>query len=164
MIATNELDEDLEPNMEGQIEELVKLLDTDADALPLGPDATNAIGVIQDYIQDDSLFQRLRRAAKADPDNDAKPVIIGWMSENIDSDSAYEEVLDQIEQDESEQLPTTSPVTNPEPVPPPNEPSKMNSDNKDSEIKTPDISKEPISAPPIKEFDELSRIKQLAIK
>jgi hypothetical protein len=169
MIATNELDEDLEPNMEGQIEELVKLLGDDSEELSLGPDATNAIGIIQDYIQDDSLFQRLRKAAKADPDNDAKPVIIGWMSENIDSDSSYEEVLDQIEQKEPDSaeptdLPATPPATNPEPV----APSGNSTSNEAPPLgsapgemppgEMPD--QEQNAAPPLKE-DELERIKRL---
>lgn len=95
------ISENLLPSLDGQIEELVDLLKSDSDPIALGPDASNAIGIIEEYIQDSSLFKRLRKAAAADVDNDARPVIIGWMSEHSD-DSNFEEILKQLDSDSTD--------------------------------------------------------------
>lgn len=166
------LDEELEPNLGGQVEKLVELLDDSAEPMPLGPDATNAIGLLQDYIRDDSLYARLRRAAKADPDNDARSIVLGWMSENVDSDDMYNEVLDQVESSESEspsdmEAPPEMPAgggVKPEPVPPA---SSKNKEQPSDELELPKLpspdeqpQKQSSVNPPLEE--ELNRIRKLA--
>lgn len=98
----NFINEELDPNLQGQIDELISLLDSDSQALSLGPDASNAIGQLENLIQDPRLFKRLIRAAKADPNNDARPLIIGWMSENSDN-SIYTKVLDKLNIEDEEE-------------------------------------------------------------
>lgn len=164
------LDEELEPNLGGQVEKLIELLDDSADPMPLGPDATNAIGLLQDLIQDDRLYSRLRRAAKADPDNDARSIVLGWMSENVDDDSLYSEVLDQIESSESQlsadteepsELPSSGSVQ-PEPVPPSGGQQPTQGEQL-PELPPPDGTEQqkPAVAPPLEEA-ELNRIRKLA--
>lgn len=99
--ANSFLDEELKPSLAGQVDELVKLLGKDSDPLPLGPDATNVLGIIEDLIEDPSLTKRLVKAAHRDPNNDARPIIIGWMSENSDDDT-YQKILDKVEPEEEE--------------------------------------------------------------
>lgn len=98
--ANNFLNEELKPSLAGQVDELVELLGKDSDPLPLGPDATNILGIIEDLIDDEALTRRLVRAAEKDPNNDARPIIIGWMSENSE-DEVYQKILDQIEPEEN---------------------------------------------------------------
>jgi len=90
------LDEDLIPTQPGDIEELIQLLSDQSDPLFLGPDATNAIGQIKDYIEDSVLFNRLKNAS-GNPDTDAKTIIIAWMKEQPDNEN-LRKVLDGIEE------------------------------------------------------------------
>lgn len=117
--ANNFLNEELKPSLAGQVDELVELLGKDSDPLPLGPDATNVLGIIEDLIDDESLTRRLVRAAEKDPNNDAKPIIIGWMSENSE-DEVYQKILDQIEPEENaDNSEPAEPAPAPEPAPTP---------------------------------------------
>jgi hypothetical protein len=77
---------------ERQMEDLVELL---SDKISVGPNAEVAIGELRDVIEDEELYNRLKRAAKADPDADARPQIIAWMQEQ--NNQRYQNVLDQIE-------------------------------------------------------------------
>lgn len=77
---------------ERQMEDLVELL---SDKISVGPNAEVAIGELRDVIEDDELYNRLKRAAKTDPDADARPQIIAWMQEQ--NNQRYQNVLDQIE-------------------------------------------------------------------
>ena len=167
------LDEELEPNLGGQVEELIALLDDGAEPMPLGPDATNAIGMLQDYIRDDSLYDRLRRAAKADPDNDARPIVLGWMSENVESDDTYSDVLDAVESEAPSEPSKSEPdasmppsdTVQPEPVPPAGEPKQGKSSQKPTMSELPpelEMGKSSGVAPPIAEDEELQRIRSLS--
>lgn len=99
-IGMNSLQEavQLHEKMNGDVDELFNLLDDSSDPLPLGPDASNAIGVISEFIDDELLFRRLKRAAYADSNNDAKSIIIGWISEHVDDNEMFAEVLEKIEE------------------------------------------------------------------
>lgn len=162
------INEELDPNLQGQVDELVALLDDDSEPLSLGPDASNVIGQLDNLLQDNRLFNRLIRAAKADPNNDARPLIIGWMSENSDND-VYNKVLDRLESaDESEKEIESEPAKL-------EKDSKSNSNSEPETIASPDTdnsepesSEEDILASAMnseKENDsdsELSRIKDLS--
>lgn len=162
------LDEELEPNLGGQVEELIELLNDSADPMPLGPDATNAIGLLQDYIQDDRLYARLQRAAKADPNNDARPIILGWMSENVDDDGMYGEVLDFVESDEEPmqaEPPTQAPATPPSSgnavQPEPVSPTGSKQTENPSEPSPEDMKQQKSAPLPPLEETELRRIRSL---
>lgn len=162
------IDEDLQPSMTGQVDELIELLGPESEPLPLGPDASNVIGRIDELLQDDDLYERLQAAAEADPNNDARPVIIGWMSEHVDDDDAYEEVLSKIESSEPEMPENPEPpATEPSPSEEvPELPKKPSADamKKMPEMPSRDDKQSPEkmqSAPPLEESDELHRIRQL---
>lgn len=175
---TYSLDEELQPNLEGQLEKLISLLNDSAEPLSLGPDANNAIGAISDLIVDERLYSRLRKAASADPNNDARPIILGWMSEHVDSDEIYSDVLDSVEDEEESQSTNTEPSPNasvgtvPEPVPPPEtEKNPENSENA-ATVPPPEMSlpepkqsktSEPKSTvpPPLEEDSEIRRLRKL---
>lgn len=95
--ADSLVSEALDPDSPRQVEALVELL---SDMIPVGPNAEVAIGELNDVIEDDELYNRLRRAAKADPDSDARPQIIAWMQEQ--DDEKYRQALDKIEADDSD--------------------------------------------------------------
>jgi hypothetical protein len=157
----NMIDEDVTTGDEVQKQELTKLLSSDD--LYLGPDAANAIGKISDYIDDEELFDRLRKAA-IDPNNDARDIVIGWMKEQPTND-LYSEIVDDLEEKNSNDTP---PV---EPSPPKSE--KSTPPPKPKKAETPsDKPSPPIAgdsrnlppAPPLREsrHDELSRIRKLS--
>lgn len=98
--ANSIIDEELNPGLPGQIDDLMELIGPDSDPLPLGPDATNVIGQLNDVIEDDLLYNRLKKAARVDSNNDARPIIVGWMSEKNSSD--YKEILDKLEIQDSD--------------------------------------------------------------
>jgi hypothetical protein len=169
--ANDFLNEELKPNLQGQVDELIELLGADSDPLPLGPDATNVLGVLENLIDDDKLSQRLIRAAEADPNNDARPLIIGWMSEHSDDDM-YREVLDSVNPEEEESMPQETP---------PAEPSDANNNAADAaapieqpniemppeqEEPAPELPGLPGSAPkqqkPLKESADLQRLRVLS--
>lgn len=112
--ANDFLNEELKPSLTGQVDELVELLDKDSDPLPLGPDATNVLGILEDLLDDESLTKRLVKAAQRDPNNDARPIILGWMSENSD-DGVYQKILDKVEPEETAEKPEMN--TEPAPLP-----------------------------------------------
>lgn len=89
------LDEMLNPSQPGQQDELIALLGPDSDFMPLGPDASSAIGELAGILENDKLNSRLRRAAARDTDRDARSVIVGWMSEQ--SGDEYADILDAVE-------------------------------------------------------------------
>jgi hypothetical protein len=49
---------------------------------PLGIDALNVTNVLYDIVGDDDLFDSLAVAAAADPESDARPIVISWISDN----------------------------------------------------------------------------------
>lgn len=157
------VEEDLEPTQTGDIDALVELLSNDSEELFLGPDATNAIGQIKDYIDDDTLFNRLENAA-GDPNADAKTIIIAWMREQPDNQN-FSKVLDKLDDLDKEGLDTPA---KPEPTAKPNtEKSKPSSNNKSS-AQSKEIAQQPPrdldsmpSAPPLAE-NELARIRKLS--
>lgn len=97
--ANNLIDESLHPSTHGQIKDFVDLLNKDDDELALGPDAENIIGQIENLIQDKSLYDRLKKASKYNPDSSAKSIIIGWLEEH-GHDQHHREILDQLKKDE----------------------------------------------------------------
>lgn len=90
------IQEELEPTTGGQFDELIDLLGPDSDPMPVGADASSAIGELSDIIEDDTLNDELRRAAEADPDNDARPVIVSWLEKNR-GNAVYDRVLDELD-------------------------------------------------------------------
>ena len=95
--ATGVLDEMLKPTQPSQKDELIAMLGPDSKFMPLGPDASSAIGELSGILEDDELNDRLRRAAQRDTDRDARAIIVGWMSEQEGNE--YNEVLNVIEPD-----------------------------------------------------------------
>jgi len=100
--ADNIIDESIQPYTRVQSDELVELLGPNSEELPLGPDAINAIGELSDLIDDEELYDHLRRVAAADPDNDARPVIMSWIEEHSDQQE-YADILDQLSSDDEEE-------------------------------------------------------------
>ena len=98
--ADGVIEEALIPNQPIQKEELIELIGPDSESLPLGPDAANAIGELTGILENDSLNNRLQKAAERDSNRDARPIIIAWMSEQLNHD--YDEILDKIQSEESE--------------------------------------------------------------
>lgn len=140
--ADNIIQEELEPATRRQVQDLVELLGRDSEPMPVGADASSAIGELADIIEDENLNSELRQAAAADPDNDARPVIIGWMEQHRDN-PVYDEVLNKLENSGNDMKATPA---NTPPPPPPAAKSDM---------------KKPESMPELQEADELGRILQL---
>jgi hypothetical protein len=85
----------LRPAHAGQQDDLIGLLGPESEFMPLGPDASSAIGELDGILENKELFNRLRQAAKRDPNRDARAIITAWMSEQRGDD--YDEILDRIE-------------------------------------------------------------------
>ena len=140
--ANNIIDEALIPSQPDQQDTLIDLLGPDSDFMPLGPDGGSAIGELMGVLEDEELNDRLRTAAKRDPNRDAKPIITGWMSEQ--NGESYDQILDQIEprsdgdvdNDESEPEPD---VSSDEP--------EVSSDDQDQLPDLPPMPEEPGAAP-----------------
>lgn len=154
----HDINEELVPNMPGQIEELVDLLNSD-EKISLGPDASNILGQLDDIIQEPSLESRLQRAAEADPENDAKPIIIGWIQEHADQ-RVYQDILDQLSKTKAEV--STEPELSQEPRKPLRVQTRADKSGSIANPATQSSSVPPISAtPPILEDDEISRLRRL---
>jgi hypothetical protein len=95
--ADSIINERLKPSIPNQVQDLVSMLSDNGEKFPVGADAMNAIGKLEGTIEDDELYDRLEKAAAANPDNDAKSIIISWMTEHSD-DKIYSEVLEKINQ------------------------------------------------------------------
>lgn len=93
--------EDFDVETRGQKDELIDLLGPESEAMPVGPDAMSAIGELDGLINDDELNVRLKKAARNNPDSDARPIVIAWMQENAD-DPEFEKVLSKLEPEENE--------------------------------------------------------------
>jgi hypothetical protein len=106
--ADSIIQEELEPATRRQVQDLVELLGRGSEPMPVGADASSAIGELADIIEDESLNSELRQAAAADPDNDARPVIIGWMEQHRDN-PVYDEVLNKLENSGNEEQPQPTP-------------------------------------------------------
>lgn len=159
------LDEDLTPTQSGDVDSLADLLSDESEELFLGPDATNAIGQIKDYIEDDILFNRLENASD-DPNADAKTIIIAWMKEQPNNDQ-FRKVLTKIEEKQKEGgSETSSAKSNSEPVKPPSMPSKPNKPEqpnlKSTKPQSPESPESLPIAPPLEESYELIRIRKLS--
>jgi hypothetical protein len=120
--ANDIVSEVMHPTQEGTLDDLIDLLGSDSDFLALGPDGKNAINELNGILDNQSLYARLQKAGRSDPDQDARPIIIGWMQENA-TDEHYEDVLDKIEK-EQQVTPAAKPAPQPEQnkpktVPPP---------------------------------------------
>ena len=94
--ASNIVHEVLHPTAEGSLNDLVDLVGADSEFMTLGPDGKNAINEIEGIINEPALNSRLQKAGMSKPDQDARPIIIGWMQENA-KDKHYEEILAKIE-------------------------------------------------------------------
>lgn len=68
------------PDSDESINELSELL---AEELPIGVDAVNATAALYNIIGDDALFDLLGSASDEDPDADARPIILGWLENNM---------------------------------------------------------------------------------
>jgi hypothetical protein len=111
--ANNVIDEALKPDTDKKIDDILRLLDDESDEMPLGPDAINAIGELEDIIDNDNLNNRLRKAAASDPDNDARPIILGWIEEHADYPE-HEEILYKLNKSrDKEETPSLSAPTPP---------------------------------------------------
>lgn len=106
--ADNIVEETLGVGSNRQIDGLVELLSNE---LSVGPNAEVVIGELYDLIEDNELYDRLRRASKSNPNADARPQIIARMQEQ--NNENYRRVLDQIDiGDEQESPSTESPSQN----------------------------------------------------
>ena len=85
----------LRPAHAGQQDDLIGLLGPESEFMPLGPDASSAIGELDGILEDRELYNRLKQAAKRDPNRDARAIITAWMSEQRGDD--YDEILDKIQ-------------------------------------------------------------------
>jgi hypothetical protein len=157
------LEEDL--SNDAQVEELVELLSS-SEELPVGPDGINSIEQIKQYIDDDELFDRLRKAS-GNPDLDSKPIIIGWIEEHHDR-SEFKNVLDRLQEKENFSEPEDEVKNEPEPSNPVPEPSPMKQSPQKSQSMGSKSGQEPASskmgiAPPLDlKEDELARIRKLS--
>ena len=66
------------PDTTIEIDQLRQLMNK---ALPVGPDATNAVEQLYDLVSDDELFDQLGKLAQQDPSADARPVVVQRMKE-----------------------------------------------------------------------------------
>jgi hypothetical protein len=150
--ADSLVSEALDPDTPRQVEALVELL---ADMIPVGPNAEVAIGELEDVIEDDELYDRLRKTAESDPNSDARPQIIAWMQEQ--DDQRYRDTLDRIEDSDREEKEDES---DPEPATDNQEPVKVEPSQKSNND---DSNPEPAAdLPPIKEGDfMLENLKRL---
>lgn len=92
--ANDLVDESLglnEPNDEGQ------LLDLFNNEIPFGPNAQIVIAELDDIIEDDELYDRLRRGAANNPNGDARSQIVAWMQEQ--DTEQYRQILSKISTD-----------------------------------------------------------------
>jgi hypothetical protein len=142
------INEELLPVSGGQIDDLVDLVGRDSEPMPVGADASSAIGELEGIIDNESLYNELRKAAQADPDNDARPVILGWLEKNRDN-PVYDKILDKLEVPPTQQEPVQK-QQSPENLP---EPDKM------SAPKTSRAAENPNS---LAESDVLARLLKLA--
>lgn len=96
------------PELDKKIDDLLQIL-VDEDPYPVGADAMNIKGKLEDLIDDDgdrdNLFTKLEKIASADPDHDAKPAIISWLEEHSD-DKYYGDVLDKLDTASEKSIPT----------------------------------------------------------
>lgn len=94
----SEIVEGRSPELDKKIDDLIHILN-DEDPTPVGADAMNIKGKLEDIFDDeadkDNLFSKLERIARADPDHDAKPAIISWLEEHSD-EKYYGDVLDKL--------------------------------------------------------------------
>jgi hypothetical protein len=134
--ANEILDEALRPTQPEQRDDLVELLGPDSEYMALGANADSAIGQLQGVLQDDDLNQRLVNAASRNPNRDARPIIIGWMSEQSGED--YNEILRAVDPDSK----VDADAVKPEPK---KEPEQQPENNTSDEL--PDLP----DLPPIKE-------------
>lgn len=121
--ASDIVKEVLHPTSVGSFDDLVDLLGADSEFLTLGPDGKNAINQIEGIIDEPALNSRLQKAGMSKPDQDARPIIIGWMQENA-KDKHYEEILSKIEVEEQPVVPPKPAAKTPAPqkeIPPPPE-------------------------------------------
>ena len=95
--ADSLIDEALIPNQPLQKQELIDLIGPDSDSMPVGPDASGAIGELDGILQNDELDNILMKAAESDSNIDARPIIIDWMSQQ--SDRVYDDILSKIQND-----------------------------------------------------------------
>lgn len=140
--ADSVLDEALKPTLTDQKQELVDLLNDESEFMALGPDASNAIGELSELIENTRLYQRLRSAARLDPNRDARPIVIAWMSEQPGEE--YTEILNQLEkQDQTET----------------GEVEKKDTVDVDVDVKDQETDEVP---PPVKEESEILRLRKLS--
>jgi hypothetical protein len=111
--ASGIVNEVLHPTSTGSLDDLVDLLGADSEFLTLGPDGKNAINEIEGILDEPALNSRLQKAGMSKPDQDARPIIIGWMQENA-QDKHYEEILDKIS---AEETPAVAPTPAPKAAP-----------------------------------------------
>ena len=70
------------------------LADLFAEPLPLGVDGANATTAVENIIQNDELSNLLVASAKANPEADARDIIIAWLEENVPA--VYQELVNEI--------------------------------------------------------------------
>jgi hypothetical protein len=114
--------------------------------MALGPDASNSIGELTELIENPRLYQRLRSAAKLDPNRDARPIVIAWMSEQPGGE--YTEILNQI-QKQDRQDDFAKPESNQDQI-------DVNVDIDDEQTETDDI------PPPVREESDILRLRKLS--
>ena len=84
------------PDTPEQKERLKELLSTE---LIVGPDATNAVEQLYDLVGDDRLFDRLEDLAAANPDADARDIIVNRLQEldiDVPGDDTDPDQLDEV--------------------------------------------------------------------
>lgn len=152
--ADNIIDEALKPTTDKKIEDIVRILDDESDEMPLGPDAINAIGELEDILDNDDLYDRLRMAAANDPDNDARPIILGWIEEHADYPE-HEEILYKLDRGRDREEEPEIPVKKVEKPAP-----KQSAPQQEPSVLPP---MPPVGQqPPLAEESLLSRIKKLS--
>jgi hypothetical protein len=131
--ANDLVHEALKPHNNAQEQKIIDLVGPESEEMPVGPDAVNAIGELDGIIEDDNLYDRLRKVAAGDPDMDARPVIVAWMAEN--NKDSYADILDKLKT-----TPET-PVASAEPPAPPE-------DQGTDELPMPDLPEPGTDLPP----------------
>jgi len=145
------LDEALKPTLTGQKQDLVNLLDSESEFMALGPDASNAIGELSELIQNPKMNQRLLSAARLDPNRDARPIVIAWMSEQPGEE--YSEILNQVQQNDEKTIDDIKSIDSQVEISDP----KQSDDQIDIDVDTDEQ-----IPPPVREDDDIDRLKKLS--
>ena len=147
-------------------EKQAKLVDLMSQELPVGADAINATEQLYNLLASDALYGQLASLANADPNADARPIILSYMGE-LSKDPSIQSVLAQLHPDSSEDggdmgadqmamPPEPAPVP-PEPEIPPEEPIDQEQPPEQEPMGQEPLGNEPTNELPPEEENEMNQ-------